>query len=228
MKNLGWVLALAICCAIGVTAVAQTPDAKKPEAKKPDAKAAAGDKGAAAMDPEMAKQMESWMKAATPADGHAKMAPMVGKWTYVTKWRMTPEAPWEESTGKAEFKWALGNRFLMGEVKGNPSPNDAMMGGAPFEGIAMYGYDNMTKKYVNTWMDNMSTGTMISHGTADGSGKTFTFQAEEGMCPMTGQMKAPKSVLKIDGDNKLVFEMHEKGPDGKEFKCLEVTYTRAK
>lgn len=211
-----------------MAAVAQTPDTKKPDAKKPDAKAA-GDKAAApGGDADMAKQMEAWLKAATPAEGHAKLAPLVGKWTYVTKWRMAPEAPWDESTGKAEYKWTLGKRFLVGEIKGDPNPNDVMMGGAPFEGLAMYGYDNMMKKYTNTWMDNMSTGTMISHGTADGSGKMFTFMAEEGMCPMTGEMKKPKSTLKIDSDDKVVFEMFDKGPDGKEFKALEVTYTRAK
>lgn len=217
---LSGLLAVGIGVALSTALSAQTPDAKKPAGKPAAGAAQPGGE-------EAAKMMEAWKKASTPAEGHDKLKPLAGKWTYVTKWRMSPEAPFEESTGKAEFKWGMGGRFLFSEVKGDPTPNDAMMGG-PFEGFGMYGYDNMTKKYTNTWVDNMSTGTMISHGTADGSGKTFTFMAEEGMCPMTGEMKKPKSVLKMEGDDKVVFEMYDKGPDGKEFKGLEVTYTRQK
>lgn len=221
-------IALVVGSAFGAAAIAQTPDTKKPDAKKPDAKAtAAGDK-AAGHDADMAKMMESWKKASTPAEGHAKLAPIAGKWTYVTKARMTPDEPFHESTGKAEYKWTLGRRFLMQEIKGNPSPDDAMMGG-PFEGFGMLGYDNMTKKYISVWTDNMSTGMMTSEGTADGSGKTFTFTTEEGyICPMSGQLEKPRTVLKMIGEDKLVFEMHNKGPDGKEFMNLEVTYARAK
>ena len=101
--------------------------------------------------------------------------------------------------------------------------------GGPFEGFGMLGYDNMKKKYISMWVDNMGTGMMTSEGTADGSGKTFTFTTEEGyVCPMSGQHEKPKTVLKMVGEDKMVFEMHNKGPDGKEFMNLEVTYTRVK
>lgn len=213
---------LLACGFLGAYALAQTPDAKKP-GDKPVAK-----KDGAPGDAEMEKMMAAWAKAATPSEGHANLKPLAGKWTYVTKWRMTPEAPFEESTGKAEYKWVMGGRFLTLDVKNNPQPDDAKMGG-PFEGFGIYGYDNLTKKYVSVWYDNMGTGIMTSEGTADGSGKTFTFASPEGyICPMTGEKKHPKTVLKIVGDDKVVFEMYDKAPDGKEFIGLEVTYTRAK
>jgi hypothetical protein len=170
--------------------------------------------------------MEKMMKAGTPGEAHAKLKPLTGKWTYVTKWRMSPDQPWEESTGKAENKWILGNRILVQEAKNNPGPSDAMMGG-PFEGYGMTGYDNVSKKYYNIWSDNMSTGIMISEGTADGSGKVFTYESEYN-CPLIGKEKEVKAVTKIDGDDKFVFQMFDKTPEGKEFESLNVTYTRAR
>ncbi|MBI1824884.1 MAG: DUF1579 domain-containing protein [Planctomycetes bacterium] len=220
-------------------AFAQAKDEKKPAGDKPAAhptdakpaapaadKKAAGDKPAGhdmGMKPEdMAKMMEM----AKPGEYHAKLKPLAGKWIYTTKFRMTPEMPWEESTGKAEFKWILGGRYLVQEIKGNPGPGDAMMGG-PFEGYAMTGYDTADKKYHNVWADNMGTGSMISTGTVDGSGKTFTYNGEYN-CPIEGGPKAAKSIMKIEGDDKLKFEMYDKSKDGKEFMNVEVSYTREK
>ncbi len=206
---------------------AEKPAAKPADSKPADAKAPApkaGEKAAAGMpSPEEMKKM---MEASTPGEAHGKLKPLAGKWTYVTKWRMTPEQPWEESTGKAEFKWILGGRILTQEIKGNPSPNDAMMGG-PFEGFGITGYDNISKKYYSTWNDNMSTGTMMSEGTADGSGRVFTYESEYN-CPMKGPNQHSKTVLKIEGDDKLVYQMFDKDDKGKEFSNLEVSYTRVK
>lgn len=193
-------------------------DAKAPAAK-PAGDAKGGDKGGM---PEMTAED---MKMMMPGDFHAKLKPMAGKWTYITKMRMTADQPWMESTGKAEFKWAVGGRFLMQEIKGNPGPMDAMMGG-PFEGFGMGGYDNKTKKYFSIWTDNMGTGFMESWGTCDESGKTFTYTGECD-CPFSGKKEPVKTVTKIVSNDKMVFEMHGKGPDGKEFQNLEVTYTRS-
>lgn len=215
----------------GVVAIAQEkkpadkPAAEKPAAKPADAKAAApktGEKTAAGMP--SAADMEKMMKAGAPGPEHAKLKPLTGKWTYVTKYRMSPDAPWTESTGTAEYKWILGDRFLAQDIKGNPDPN---MGGMAFEGHGIMGYDNVAKKYTSTWMDNMSTGIMTSEGTADGSGRVFSFNTEYN-CPMNGPDQHGKATLKIEGDDKVVYQMSEKGPDGKEFTGVEVTYTRTK
>ncbi len=240
MRARNLLFAFSFLAATALTAYAQAKDEKKPSdkpsAQPPAAKPAekapaakAGDKPTGQPSADEAKMMEAMKKAATPGEYHAKLNPLVGKWTFVTKFRMAPDQPWEESPGKAEYKWTLGKRILVQEVKANPNPEkDAMMGG-PFEGFGMTGYDNTTQKYWNTWADNMGTGIMTSTGTVDASGKTFTYASEEGyICPMTGEKKTPKSVLKIVGDDKVVFEMYDKGPDGKEFMGLEVTYTRQK
>lgn len=195
-----------------------TPTAKPAGDAKPAADAKGGEHGGMPSPEEMKMMM--------PGDFHAKLKPMAGKWTYVTKMRMTPDEPWSEATGKAEFRWALGGRFLIQEIKGNPGPMDAMMGGQPFEGLGTLGYDNMEKKYFSLWGDNMGTGFVESWGTCDESGKTFTFTGEAD-CHMTGKKETIKQITKVVNNDKFTFEMWGKGPDGKEFQSLEVTYTRS-
>jgi len=248
MKVRRLIFGAAFCAATALwssSAYSQTKDEKKPEAAKPAAAtqppaAKPADKPATATAPaaakpgdkapsaEEAKMMEAIMKAATPGPEHAKLNTLVGKWNFITKWRMSPDQPWEETPGKAEYKWALNKKSLYHEVKATPNPEkDAMMGGVPFEGFGMTGFDNVSKKYYNVWADNMGTGIMTSTGTADASGKTFTYGGEYN-CPITGGKKTAKSILKIVGDDKVVFEMYDKTPDGKEFISLEVTYARQK
>jgi len=165
-------------------------------------------------------------KPATPGEFHDKLKPLAGNWTFVTKIRMGPDQPWEESTGSAEYRWILGGRVLVQEIKANPGGSMDQYMGASFEGFGITGYDNTTKKYYNAWADNMGTGMMTSTGTVDGSGKVFTYTGDYDD-PMLGH-KTVKSVLKIEGDNKLVFEMYDKDPAGKEFTTVEVTYSRKK
>ena len=71
----------------------------------------------------------------------------------------------------------------------------------------------------------MSTAVMISTGSCDES-HTCTFTST-GTDPISGQPKTVRMVTKMSGDNE-VMEMWEPTPDGKEFKSLEITYTRKK
>ena len=171
------------------------------------------------MDPAM---MEAWKKIGAPGEFHAHLKPLAGRWSFVTKWRMSGEQPWEESKGTAECRWILGGRFLQQIVRGEPMDPD----GERFEGYGLTGYDNGAKTYTNVWIDNMGTGTMISRGTCDASGKVFTYSGTS-TDPFTGQLKKDKSVVRIINNDKHVFEMFSFGPDGREFQSLTVTYTRA-
>ena len=49
--------------------------------------------------------------------------------------------------------------------------------GETFNGIGFIGYDNVSKKYVSTWMDTAGTGMMWSTGTMDASGKVLSMKA---------------------------------------------------
>jgi hypothetical protein len=94
----------------------------------------------------------------------------------------------------------------------------------PFEGMAIIGYDNQKKKHVSIWIDSHSTGIMMSEGTYDEATKTTTMMGDY-VDPLRGPMKM-KNVLREISKDKNVMEMYDIGPDGKEQKTMEITYTR--
>ena len=100
------------------------------------------------------------------------------------------------------------------------------MGEQKFEGMGILGYDNTAKKHFSTWIDSMSTMLMTSEGTCDSSGKVMTLYGTH-TDPMTGAKKTQKSVSSMINNDKHVFEMFDRAPDGKEFQSLVVTYTRS-
>ena len=111
--------------------------------------------------------MEAWQKFATPAEAHKALQGMVGTWdAEVTSW-MEPGQPPVKSKGTSENRMALGGRWV-------ESRFTSEMMGQPFEGIGYTGYDNQKKKYMGTWMDNMSTAVMVTEGTMDAAGKVMT------------------------------------------------------
>ena len=102
---------------------------------------------------------------------------------------------------------------------------EGMFNGMPFHGMGVYGYDNMEKKYVTSWVDNMGTGIMSTKGDASDDGKTMTFTGM-GDDPMSGKEVPMRSVIHWMGKDQYHFEMYGPGPDGKEMKMMEITYTR--
>ena len=170
------------------------------------------------MSAEEQAMMEKYMKAATPGPEHQKLAKLAGKWKLqVTAW-MAPGAPPEKSDGTAEFTSLLGGRYLQQEVKGN-------MGGQPFEGRGIEGYDNVTKERFGTWMDSMSTGLLVARGKCAADAKKCTFK---GTMPdaVAGKAVPMTETLTYTDDDHFSFEMHGPGPGGKNFKMIEIAYTR--
>ena len=165
--------------------------------------------------------MANMMKFGTPGPEHKQLEGKIGKWSdKVTCWTM-PDAPPMEMTGTSEYRWVMDGRFVQGTTKGE-------FGGAPFEGQGTIGFDNMKKKYVNTWMDNMSTAIMMAEGTYDAATKTYTYTGE---CPdmMSGKYQPSKTTEKMTDKDTWVAEMWSTdAKTGKLFKSMEITSTRMK
>ena len=178
---------------------------------------------AGAQEPQMSEQdkamMEAMMKAGAPGKEHQWLASKAGSWAFAGKFWMNPAAPPMESTGTVERAAILDGRVLAETVKSS-------FMGAPFEGHGMSGYDNVKKQFWGTWNDNMSTALMVSWGTCDGSGKcSFKTSVTD---PMTGEARESRMESWEEGPDKEMFQAYDKGPDGKEFKTMELTYTRKK
>ena len=171
-----------------------------------------------ASDPQAA-MMEMMQKLAAPGEHHRKLEPFVGEWSLAVKYRMEPEGEWEESPSSSKVSWMFDGRYIREDVEGE------MMEGMKFKGLGITGYDNLKQKYVSVWLDNMSTSLMTSEGTCDESCKVFTFMGEQ-IDPMSGKTMKERTVLRVLNNDRHVMEMYMTGPDGKEFKSMEIIYTR--
>lgn len=162
--------------------------------------------------------MEAWMKLASPGENHKLLGNMVGDWTYSIKSWMAPDQPPMESTGTMHAEWILGGRYVSSVWKG------AFMD-MEFEGHGLDGYDNISKQYVSSWVDNMGTGIMQSAGTCDQAKNACTLMGTT-MDPETGKEMKVKSVSEMKDKNTFHLEMYGIAPDGKEMKMMELTGTR--
>ena len=172
-------------------------------------------------DDAMAEMMAKWKALNAKGSAHKHFESMVGTWTTETRMWMVPGAEPMVSAGKAHFRLILDGRYIEQSFKCD-------MMGEPFEGLGITGYDNTKKKYVSIWMDNDSTGVFISEGTADASGKVFTYYGKTDDV-MTGEKdKVVKSIAREIGPDKMVFEKYNTMPGGPEFLTMEITYTRQK
>jgi len=176
---------------------------------------AKGKKAEKPMDPQA--MMEVYTKLAAPGEQHKQLASLAGSWTTKTKEWMESNKPPVESTGSAEMKILLDGRFLQQELTGQ-------MMGQPFSGIEITAYDNVLKRYVTSWMSTMGTGIFTMEGTASTDGKTITLKGQHAE-PGGGYMKH-RAIWKIVDSNTQTFDMYGTYPGGKEWKMMEMTYTR--
>jgi hypothetical protein len=85
-------------------------------------------------------------------------------------------------------------------------------------------YDNVKKKFVGSWIDNMGTGIMFSKGTYDPTTKTFTYTSEFEAIP--GVQQKIREVIKVTDKDHHTLEWYE-DRGGTEVKTMEIAYTRA-
>jgi hypothetical protein len=193
-----------LALASALVAVLASPAAAQDKKKAADEKAA----------------MEAWQKAMTPGDGQKKLEPLVGTFDAKVRTWMDPSHPPDDTVGTSVNTWALGDRFVQVKYEG-------VFLGETFNGIGYTGYDNVSKRYQSTWMDTASTAMMTSVGSFDASGKVLAMKATTSD-PVSGKsMTSDQKITITDNDHHMI-EMWGKTPDGKNFKMMEIQYTRKK
>ena len=178
---------------------------------------------------DMQKMMTQMMELSKLNENHKLLADLVGTWGYTVKMWMNPDpnAKPEESKGTAVRKSMMDGRFFVVDVTGKMEmPGvDGKKKEMTFKGMGVDGYDNVKKKFVGTWMDNMGTGVMMSEGDYDPATKTFTYASEYEAIP--GMKTKIREVVKIVDKDHHTFEWYE-DRGGKEAKTMEIHYTRKK
>ena len=162
--------------------------------------------------------MKKWMDYMTPGDMHKMLANGTGTWKAKTTYWMAPGGEAAVNEGSAVGEMILGGRYLMSKFTGSVM-------GMPFEGMSIEGYDNATKMFNSAWIDNMGTGIMYMTGKYDAATKQITYTGKA-VDPMSGIFVDMRQIVTYNNDGSTKMEMYGPGPDGKEFKTMEVIFTR--
>lgn len=158
-------------------------------------------------------------QAASISAFHKKLRKIKGRYDQTIKWWRAPGAAPDESSGWSNTDWEVDGRFLIQRIEGRWL-------GSPFRGVAILGYDNATEEFTAVWMDNLGSNIIFSRGKADESGETITLRGQH-VDIITGEKVETTAILQMPdrkGETKL--EMFRTGPDGADFKFLEVATTR--
>jgi hypothetical protein len=203
---------LSLAVAVAIALLSCKNEKKNTEDKIPTEKVA----GTKMVD--SATMMKNWQEYMTPGDMHKMMTSWAGKWEgQITMWEKPGAAP-QTAVGMAEYKSILNGLYMESIHTGN-------MMGMPFEGHETMAYDNAKKMFMTTWVDNMGSGIMEMEGPWDATAKTITLKGKA-YEPSTGTEAEYRQVVTIIDDNTQKMEMFGPGPDGKEWKLMEINSVR--
>lgn len=166
------------------------------------------------------EDMKKWMDYMTPSDTHKEMARWDGEWTEDIQMWMSPGAPVQTMQASCVNKMVMGGRY-------QESKHTGSFMGMPFEGVSTIGYDNARKILVSSWVDNMGTGIIYMEGSWNEATKSAEFKGKT-TDPMSGKLLDTRQVLKIVDDNTQIIEQYTTPAGGKEYKSMEIKFTRKK
>jgi hypothetical protein len=167
-----------------------------------------------------AEDMQAMQAAGTPGKMHEHLAQDIGTWKCKTSMWMTPGTEPMTSEGTSTVTPLLDGRFIQVAMDGE------MPGMGPYNGLGIYGYDNVSEQFVSTWIDNHGTGMMNGTGQLSEDGKTLTWEFT-GNCPVTRKPVTMREVDTVTGPNTRTLEMFGTPPKGgEEFKMMSIESTR--
>lgn len=152
-----------------------------------------------------------------PAPEHGWLASKAGVWDVDCTMWMAPGAPPFTCVG-VDTAEMVGSFWLRATFSCD-------MGGTPFIGQSMLGFDPAKGKFFGTWVDGFSAGMSHFEGAklADGSLE----MKGEGMGPMGPQSKFRMHEVHHSADS-FTFSMYYELPDGGELKMMQYEYKRRK
>ena len=208
MKNLTTTLLLAVLCFTSCKKEAKTEDAEKTIKDS-----VAVEEPAAEQPLDSAAQMKAWAAYATPGNEHKLMADEVGTWNCEMTFWYEPNGKPEKATSTANVKMILGGRYQEAIYIGT-------MMGQPFEGKSTLAYNNASKEFTSTFIDNMGTGMMVGFGKYDEKTKSIEFKGDM-VNPMNGIKTPYREIYTIVDPKTRKMEMFDM-KNGEEYKSMEI------
>jgi hypothetical protein len=198
-----------LACVLSIAGLAFAGTARGEEPKKP----------AKPVTPVVASPVAEQPAPPRPGPEHETLRKAAGVWDATVEMSEAPGKPPSISKGTETSTMIAGGLWLVTDFK-------ADMGGQPFEGHGVAGYDSLKKKYVGTWVDSWSAALGTSEGTYDPATKKETAYMDAP--DMSGKMIQMKMETEWRDDDTRVFTLWSPGPDGKSYPGLKITYKRRK
>lgn len=200
----------ALAAGVGFAVAQPTKENKQPAAGHPDIPLPPG---------WTQDDMQACMLAGQPGEMHEFLAKQAGVWDgQCTSWMYEGAEP-EMSTCVETATVIMDGRFIKSEIKGESS-----MGS--FSGLGASGFDNVTRKFVSSWIDNHSTGIWQGTGELSSDKKTLTWTYTYN-CPVTKQPAKAREVITFKSPTSKTLEMFVKDPkSGKEYKMMVIEFTK--
>jgi Protein of unknown function (DUF1579) len=167
-----------------------------------------------------AEDMQAMMAAGTPGKMQEFLARDAGTWRGKTTMTMYPGAEPMTSECTSTVTPIMDGRYTKVEMSGE------MPGMGAFTGFGINGFDNVSQKFVSTWIDNQGTGIMYGTGELSPDGKTLNWDFNFN-CPITKKPVVMREVDTVTGPDSKRLEMY--GPDpktGQEFKMMTIELTK--
>ena len=159
-----------------------------------------------------------WAKPFEPEPAHERLRFYEGDWRFTMTHMLSGPEP-TVSEGTAHCEAILGGRYFRMESK-------SVMGGAPFEGLGIFGYDSATGEHFNVWFDNASTGVLVSRGHLD-EDETLLLTGKFAD-PRRGEVPYRMRTTVTGPDSYTIETFMTFPPSDREQKVMEAKYTRVK
>ena len=167
-----------------------------------------------------ADDMKACMVAGTPGQQHEQLAKDVGTWKGKNTLWMAPGTDPIATDSTSVVTPIMGGGYTKLEMSGE------MPGMGPFNGLALYGFDNVAQRFACTWIDSASTGMLHGNGEASADGKTITWTFNY-HCPITKNPAPLRQVETRTGEKTKTLEMFGVDPNsGNEFRMMRIELTK--
>ena len=156
-----------------------------------------------------------------PGPEHKRLDALAGEWdTLIKLWLNGPDREATQYVGTSTRTWTLDRRFLE-EKATNPTGFDE----GDYETLGYLGFDPSVGVYENLWMNNQSTGMYTEQGRYNPADNTIHTSGSY-IDPSTGYMVFNRTEISITGPDSHTLRGYTTLADGREFKQIDITYTR--
>jgi hypothetical protein len=138
---------------------------------------------------------------------------------YEGNWDAVMEMGGQSTKATATYKSICGGMWMASDFQGD-------LGGIPFQGHGVDGYDQRKKKYVGAWFDSLTSAPLRFEGNYDPKTKLVVMTGES--VGADGKPEKFKTTTEHKDKDHFTFKMYMVPPEGNEQLAFTITYTRRK